>query len=235
MEMDILASDYDGTLARHGTVEKTTIQAVERAREAGKKILLVTGRELHELAQVFPRFDLFDIIVGENGALLFEPSSQSIKLLCEPASARFTEVLRKRGVTPLFIGRAIVATQEPNEGVMGEVIRDLNLPLEIILNKGSVMALPRGINKASGLRAALREKNWTAERTMAVGDAENDLDLLGAAGFGVAVSNAVAQLKARADYVTSASHGAGVVELIDLWLTGRLVRRASALDLPMIT
>lgn len=234
MDFDILATDYDGTLARHAVVDDTTIAALERLRAAGKRRLLVTGRELHELAQIFPRFDLFDIIVGENGALLYEPSSQKIKLLCEPASREFADMLRARGVTPLFIGRAIVATQEPNEGVVAEIIETLKLPLEIILNKGSVMALPRGVNKASGLRAVLRENGWTAERTIAIGDAENDHDLLAAAGFGVAVSNAVPELKARADLVTGASHGAGVAELIDLWLGGRLTRREITPDLPRV-
>jgi hydroxymethylpyrimidine pyrophosphatase-like HAD family hydrolase len=136
---------------------------------------------------------------------------------------------------PLFIGNAIVATQEPNQGVVAEIIEALQLPLRIIMNKGSVMALPGGVNKASGLRAALRQRGWDARRTVAIGDAENDYDLLAAAGFAAAVSNAVPGLKAQADVVTQASHGAGVVELIDLWLAGKLVRRPANRDFPGLT
>ena len=41
-----LASDYDGTLATDGRVDNATIAALERLRDSGRRLLLVTGREL---------------------------------------------------------------------------------------------------------------------------------------------------------------------------------------------
>ena len=72
----ILATDYDGTLALHGMVNPTTIASIKKAKASGRKIILVTGRELEELQQLFPDYALFDLIVAENGALIFEPATK---------------------------------------------------------------------------------------------------------------------------------------------------------------
>jgi hydroxymethylpyrimidine pyrophosphatase-like HAD family hydrolase len=105
--------------------------------------------------------------------------------------------------------------------VVTETIRDMGLELQVIFNKGAVMILPTGVNKATGLRAALETLQLPAESVVGVGDAENDHAFLEACGFGVAVSNALPSLKKHADHVTEADHGAGVVELIDGMLSGR--------------
>ena len=53
------------------------------------------------------------------------------------------------------------------------------------------------------------------EEVMALGDGYNDLDMLEYAGLGVVVDNARDEIKERADYVTSASFGDGVVEALE--------------------
>ena len=84
------------------------------------------------------------------------------------------------------------------------------------------MVLPAGVTKATGLASALEELNVAADRTVGVGDAENDNALLSACGMAVAVANATPSLKAEADVVTAGSHGAGVEELIDRLIEGNL-------------
>lgn len=78
------------------------------------------------------------------------------------------------------------------------------------------MILPSGVNKATGLAAALAELGIDADRVVGVGDGENDHSLLGACGFGVAVANAVPALQKRADLVTRGARGQGIIELCDL-------------------
>ena len=82
-----LASDYDGTLARHGTVAEETLEALARFRHSGRKLVLVTGRELTDLESVFPRLDLFDRVVAENGAVLYEPETHEKKILAAAPAA----------------------------------------------------------------------------------------------------------------------------------------------------
>src|SRR5581483_8672300 len=122
----------------------------------------------------------------------------------------FVAALRARGVGPISVGRVIVATWEPHETVVLETIRDQGLELQVIFNKGAVMVLPAGVNKASGLAAALQKLCLSAHNAVGIGDAENDHALLNLCEFGAAVANALPTLKERADLVTRGARGAGV-------------------------
>lgn len=215
MRYHALAADYDGTLATHGRIDDATWEALRRLRESGRKLIMVTGRELDELLALLPSPELFDRIVAENGALIYTPQTKEIRTLAEPPPAKFVEELRARGVDRVSPGRVIVATWEPHQDTALRVVRDLGLELQVIFNKGAVMVLPSGVNKATGLAAALLELGLSAHNAVAVGDAENDHALLDLAECGVAVANALPALKDRADLVMSRDHGAGVAELID--------------------
>lgn len=209
-----LATDYDGTIARDGTVDQPTIEALERCRQSGRKLILVTGRELPDLESVFPRLDLFDRVVAENGALLYHPASHEKRVLAERPPERFVQELKARGVPDLRFGDVIVATWRPHETTVLETIRDLGLELQVIFNKDAVMVLPAGVNKMFGLRAALREVKLSRHNVVGVGDAENDHAFLSCCECSAAVANAIPSLKERADLVTEGDRGAGVGELI---------------------
>ncbi len=213
-----LATDYDGTIAHDGVVDDATIAALERFRTGSRKLILVTGRELDDLARVMPRLDLFDLVVAENGALLYVPSSREERPLAEPPQAAFAARLCSLGVNPLSVGRVIVATWQPNEAVVLAAIRDLGLDLQITFNKGAVMVLPAGVNKRSGLRAALAELEISPHNCVAVGDAENDLPFLDLCGCSAAVANALPSVRRAATLVTRGARGAGVAELIERML-----------------
>jgi HAD superfamily hydrolase (TIGR01484 family) len=222
-----LCCDYDGTIAHHGRVDEPTIAALERLRESGRKLVLVTGRELDQLQEVMPRLDLFARVVAENGALLYRPETREERLLDEAPPQSFVDRLVERGVGPISVGRVIVATWEPHENTVLQTIRDCGLELQVIFNKGAVMVLPAGINKATGLRAALAELNLSPHNAVAVGDAENDHAFFNICECAVAVANALPAVKEKADIVTFADHGAGVVQLIDEMLADDLRSRES--------
>jgi HAD superfamily hydrolase (TIGR01484 family) len=219
MRYHVLACDYDGTLARDGHVDKTTLSALERLLASGRKLVLVTGRELDELLGLFPEIRLFARVVAENGALLYRPAGNEETLLCTPPPEDFLNALRERGVTPVSRGRAIVATWRPQETVVLRTIHDLGLELQVIFNKDAVMVLPSGVNKATGLTAALKELGIDPHEAVGVGDAENDHSFLNLCACGAAVANALPAVKETADVVLTADHGAGVVELIERLLT----------------
>ena len=210
-----LAADYDGTLATEGVVEGDTVEALRRLSASGRKLILVTGRQLGDLLRAFPAAGTFDAVVAENGAVLHRPRSQETRVLAPPPSPHFVEALRSRGVGPIWVGQVVVATVQPNETAVIDVIRELGLDLQVILNKGSVMVLPTWIDKASGLRAALDELGLSPQNVIAMGDAENDQAFLAMCGCGVAVANALDALKAGANHVTRGEAGAGVREVID--------------------
>ncbi|MPZ78663.1 MAG: HAD-IIB family hydrolase [Deltaproteobacteria bacterium] len=208
-----LACDYDGTLAHDGRVSSGTIAALEHLVASGRKLIMVTGRELQDLFSVFPRGDLFEWIVAENGCLLYDPASGESKPLADPPPAKFIAKLRERNV-PVSVGQAIVSTWHPHENTVLDTIRELGLELQVIFNKGAVMVLPAGTSKATGLAAALKEMGLSPHNVIGVGDAENDHAFLTLCGCSVAVANALPMLKEQADFVTAGENGAGTSELI---------------------
>ena len=210
-----LATDYDGTVAHDGVVDEATLAALERLKASSRRLILVTGRELPDLQRCMSRLDLFDLVVAENGALLYRPDGCEEQALAEPPPPRFVERLRELGVSPLSVGRVIVASWEPNEGLVLQAIHEMGLEQQIIFNKGAVMVLPPGVNKRSGLQAALDALGISPRNCAAVGDAENDIAMLDLSGMPVAVANALPSVKEMAALVTSGVRGAGVAELID--------------------
>ena len=208
-----LAADYDETLAAGGTVRRETFAALSLLRKSGRRTVLVTGRGLADLKRVCPRLDLFDRVVAENGALLYRPLTGEQLALAGPPPPGLVERLRGR-LVPVWSGRVLVATCEPHQGAAVEVLRALGVERRVVLNRGAVMLLPPGIDKQSGLAAALGELGLSLRNTVAVGDAENDQSMLLASQCGVAVANALPGLKDGADLVLREPRGQGVEELV---------------------
>jgi hypothetical protein len=209
------ACDYDGTVADAGRVAPATATALGRVRDSGRKLILVTGRVLHDLRQVCPDVDaMFDAIVAENGAVLYMPGRRETKALGEPPEPRLVEALRRHGVA-FALGASIIETKERFADACLAAIRESGLERTLIFNKGALMLLPGGITKETGLKGALEILELSPHNVVGIGDAENDHAFLSACECGVAVADAVPALRERADYVTRAPGGRGVVEFID--------------------
>ena len=210
-----LATDYDGTLAKDGVTDDATLEALRRLRQSGRKLILVTGRELPDLERVFPHIDLFDRVVAENGALVYDPGSKEKKLLGQRPPDKFIEELKRCHVNSLSVGEVIVATWHPHEAAVLEAIRSQGLELQVIFNKDAVMVLPSGVNKMTGLKQALEQLKLSRHNIVGIGDAENDHAFLSCCECSAAVSNALPAIKERVDLVTRGDRGTGVTELID--------------------
>jgi hydroxymethylpyrimidine pyrophosphatase-like HAD family hydrolase len=222
MHYHALAFDYDGTVAADGRVDDATIEALRRLRESGRRLILVTGRIVDQLVEVFPQIGLCDLVVADNGAVIYDPQKESRTRLAEAPPPEFIEELARRGVPRIEVGDVIVATWEPHETTVLSVIHDLGLELQIIFNKGAVMILPSGVNKATGLLAALKKLGLSQHNTVGVGDAENDEAFLKLCELSVAVDNALGIVKRKVDMVTRGARGAGVTELIELMIANDL-------------
>lgn len=212
------AFDYDGTLASDGRVFPSTVEALKRLKDSGRKVLMVTGRELDDLLRVFPEVEMFDLVVAENGALIYDPVTKKEQKLTEDCSQALLEALKKRDVKPINHGRCIISTWEPFHQATIDAIKELGLELQIIFNKGSVMVLPSGVNKGTGLIAACEHLGLSPHNVIGGGDAENDHAFMSLCQVAVAVSNALPAVKERADLVTKKDHGAGIEEMIDMLL-----------------
>ncbi len=104
MWFHVLACDYDGTLATAGAMAPETTAALRRVRESGRRVLLLTGRRLDDLLTTCPEIDCFDLVVAENGAVLFEPAAKKADALADPPPPVFLDALARLGV-PFSTGR----------------------------------------------------------------------------------------------------------------------------------
>lgn len=229
-----LATDYDGTLASDDKVAEQTIRALERLRVSGRRAILITGRRLDDLLAVCSCVQLFDLIVAENGAIVYDPASREETQLATPPSKLLIEGLQARGVAPLEIGQVLVATHAPHRAAVQDVIWELGLEVQVIGNSGAVMVLPAGVNKATGLEYALRELGLSRHEVVGIGNAENDHSFLERCECAVAVANAPPSIKQIAALVTVAKNGNGVIELIDELIADDLRRLQGSLSQNLI-
>jgi hypothetical protein len=193
-----LALDYDGTIAIGDRVDADVRNAIAVSRTHGITVLLATGRILDQLRRVAGDLHFVDGVIAENGAVLHFPESGHSVLLGPPVPQKFLDELSRRGIAHQA-GQSLVDAAATDAPAILDVIRSLELPLVLIFNKGRVMTMPQGISKGTGLQAALDTLRLSARNTLAIGDAENDHELLRLAEVGVSVPWGSAALRAAAD------------------------------------
>lgn len=179
----------------------------------GRKLILVTARELRELLEIFPEARIFDYVVAENGAVMHHPATRQSEILAQAPPEILLQELRRRHVTPLSVGSSIITTLHAHEQEIHEALRKLKLDFQLVTNPGALMMLPAGVNKASGVRAALKELGVSRHNLVAIGDGENDLALFEFAEHAVAVQNADPLVQRVADRTTQGAYCEGFLEL----------------------
>ena len=180
MRFRVLAADYDGTLAHHGRVAPSTVAALRRLKDSGRKLVLVTGRRARRPARDLPRDRPVRPGRGRERRRRLSPRHQGEPGPGRAAPAGVRRTAPGTRIPDVAVGQVIVATWQPHEVTVLELIKEMGLELQVIFNKGAVMVLPSGVNKASGLPTALDELGLSPRNTVAVGDAENDHAFLSA-------------------------------------------------------
>ena len=200
MKPRVLALDFDGTIAEDDAINADTAAAIREARGAGLLTVLVTGRILSDLDALFRDPPPFDAIVAENGAVLRLPDLPSPITLSQRPDPRFLAELSRRGIQHQS-GQCVVEAGADTASHIVEIIRSLGLPLAITFNVGRLMVLPHGVSKASGLQEALWRLRASVHNAVAIGNAENDHQLLEVCEIGAAVAWGSDVLKRSADEV----------------------------------
>ena len=163
-------------------------------------IVLVTGRILNDLDALFRDPPPFDAIVAENGAVLRLPDVPSPITLSQRPDRRVLAELSRRGIQHQS-GQCVVEADADTASHIVEIIRLLGRPRAITFNIGWLMVLPHGVSKASGLQEALWRPRASVHNTMAIGNGENDHQLLEVCEIGAAVGWGNDALKRSADEV----------------------------------
>lgn len=169
---------------------------------------------LDQLTQeIHPQLSLFDlnryIILNRNPSEIAKMDASIVSAV--PVSLGLREVLEAQ---PIFQGmfidqkEQIDAFQETYEEALSQrfhTIRSQPILFEI---------LPKCVNKATGLKALAEHLGIPREQIMAIGDENNDIEMIEYAGLGVAMGNAPDAIKALADVTTTSNEEDGVATAI---------------------
>ncbi|MGD8490270.1 MAG: HAD hydrolase family protein [Anaerolineae bacterium] len=217
MHISVVATDFDGTISDDDQLAPAAAQALRRWRQAGQVTVLVSGRPFEFLQALQERVQAFDLIVAENGAVLYNPRTDEMRLPFGQVPEELLDTLASMGV-PLWRGIAAAGTTAAYDDAVWVTSRELGLAVHVETNRNEVMLLPPGASKGAGLVTLLQGEGLSARNLLAFGDAENDQSLLQVAEVKVAVANAVEGLQAMADYVAPEPGPAGVVSFLECYL-----------------
>ena len=211
--IEALACDFDRTLTDLALRPvPQAFAALQRARRAGRKVVVVSGRGLDFLEREAGH--VADAIVGENGCFLLHGG----KRRCLGPTVDLRAALADLRIE-LEHGELMTSADVEHEPLLREALARADVPADLIRNLDRVMVLPRGVDKAAGVLAALQALGVEPAHAAAAGDGENDVALLSAVGYGIAVANAVPQLKTVARHVCADVGGHGVARWIEnVWL-----------------
>jgi hydroxymethylpyrimidine pyrophosphatase-like HAD family hydrolase len=216
MRFLVLAIDFDGTIATNDVLEPSVRIALSELRRRGIIVILVTGRILEDLRRVCGDLHFLDAVVAENGAAIEFPATGYRMTLAPPPSKALLDELRAGGIEHAA-GSTVVEAAAADAARILSILQRLELPLTLMFNRDRVMILPQAISKATGLQQALTILRVSAHNALAIGDAENDHELLRVCEVGVAVNWGSDALKKAADHVLPGTGPAAVAKyLIDL-------------------
>jgi hydroxymethylpyrimidine pyrophosphatase-like HAD family hydrolase len=213
MKLTVLALDYGGTITHGDRPDRSVLDAIADARRRDITVVLVTGRILDELRRVAGDLHFVDGVVAENGAVIHFPDSGHTTTLAPLIPQTFVARLHELGF-PFQTGQCLVDADANSARRLLDVIRELELPLVLSFNRGRVMALAQGVSKATGLGAALSMLRVSPRNTVAIGDAENDHELLRFSEIGAAVEWGSPSLQTAADLVIPGKDPSAVASFI---------------------
>jgi len=199
----VVVTDLDRTFSRTDlTWDPAAVASCHALRDAGVRTVLASGQVLGVLADGSPLLDAFDAFILEGGALWGRPedgwTATAGGAPCDPGIRALTTALVRRGVQ---VRRGLASLSVAIEDGPAVQAAPESRHVALRANRDRLDATPQGVDKAAALRQLLGQWNLPLAHAVGLGDGENDRDLLQAVGHGVAVANAVPELKAVAHEV----------------------------------
>ncbi|GAA5261878.1 phosphoglycolate phosphatase [Methanocalculus sp. MC3] len=213
--------DIDGTITDDR--RRISISAIETLRifiDRGIPVVLASGNTLCFLDSIARMIGTNGAVIGENGGVFqtgFDgtPHITGDRSLCLHAYDRLVTHFKEQGITLLPYSMELryadvaFARIVPVDEVVS-VIADL--PVRVIDTGFAIHLQTPGISKGSALAALAPLLSLTPGDFVAVGDSDNDLEMLEVAGYGITMENGSEKLKKLADLVTDQKYGEGFSE-----------------------
>ena len=220
-----LVTDVDGTITdRRRRINTPAVEVVRTLVDAGVEVVFASGNTVCFMDGLCKMVGTDGTIIGENGGVYRRGFSGTLRVpgdkkACHAAFEVLNDYFAGKGVELELFGEqyrfadvAFARNIDPDEA--RAVIRDHDLSVRVLDTGFAIHLQTPGVSKGAALTALAREMGVSPDDMMAVGDSENDIEMLEAAGIGVAVRNAPAAVQATADRVTEGAYGDGFVEAV---------------------
>jgi phosphoglycolate phosphatase len=216
-----LALDVDGTITdkrRRGCI--SAIETIYQVENLGIPVIIATGNIICFTRALSIFMATSGGLVAENGGVIESKGSDTVLgnfELCQTAYNHLKSELPVVKVqnSHLRVSEIAITRKFPVKNIK-EILEDFDV--EVYDSKFAIHITDPAVNKGSSVIKVAADIGVKASEVLAVGDSENDIEFLSAAGVKVAVSNANPELKDIADYVTTKPHGDGVKEAVEKYI-----------------
>lgn len=215
MRFRALAVADDVLVADGGGVSTEGLEALARMRRAGRRIVLVTWRELERCMSALPTLDAFDAIVAEGGAVLYLANPPTEHPLAPPLPRSLRAELLAWGLRAPTFGRVTLSARLPDARSVPSVtarVRRAGFDAAFDAALGELTVVPAGVSVATGTRVAFEHLGCAPSHAIGLARGAHASFLFATCGYRVAVADATPLLRASADHVTKAPRASGIVE-----------------------
>ncbi|MBI2663841.1 HAD-IIB family hydrolase [Candidatus Woesearchaeota archaeon] len=210
-DVNAFITDFDRTIT--DAPGKVNAKVIAELKSLKVPLVLVTGRPFRYVHKLYRKYPVWKCIVAENGAVIYIPAKDQLITFSSNTVRRAARLIAGARIKHTS-GLNIISVPRKESAKVRKILRPLSKHLAYKYNVGEFMILPSGVDKGAGTKMALNHLNIDPEKTIIMGDAQNDVDLFNVPGYRIAVANAHKELKAVADHVTKNPCSAGVVEVI---------------------
>lgn len=218
-----LLTDVDGTITDHGrSLHTGAIEVIRELVERGVEVVLASGNTACFMDSLCRMIGTSGTFIAENGGVYRVGFHGELHIIGDqPASLEAFRVVQEhyRGAgTPIqllspqyrYTDVAFLRTVPPEE-----IVKLLEGYDVLVMDTGFAIHLQaKGVNKATAFIDLARDIGVLPGEFLAIGDAINDIEMLGAAGIGATVANGHPKVKAVAGYIAKNSYGDGFIEAV---------------------
>lgn len=178
-------------------------------------LFLSTGRNIHYVKKLCNKFkNIWRCIIAENGAILYFPSTKKTITTNTLYMIKAKKIIRNLNLPKTTIGKVITSNRFKDKKIIKEGIGVFADKVSFVRNVDEIMVVPMNVDKGMAVRLAAQYLNIDLDRTIVIGDGENDVDMFLNPGFKIALANAHKKLKDLANQVTEEPSTKGVMEII---------------------
>lgn len=219
----VIALDIDGTITdQNRRLETSAVGAIRKAEESGIPICLATGNLLCFAKTASILIGTSGPIIAEDGGVIYNPKNKEMEILngheeVEKAvkllEENFDNIQHTESSDILHSSRALERTIDASEA--RELFKENGLNVTAVDTGFSIHIKGSNVNKGEALKKVASLIGCSISEIAAIGDAQNDVEMLQLAGQSFTPANSSQEAKEASSYTTKEPFGSGVQEIID--------------------